>query len=173
MDNQLFPIFVSLCILTHIVRFTYEILKHKKIINPGRLSFIIIFTNMLLLWTSWFLLCRLDPSIIFLPPIINYFGISLVLLGIIVFLVALFTIKTLETYEGNLITNGIYSRIRHPMYLGFLLWLLGLPVFYGGIYSFLLAIPFAANILIWRHLEELELEKRFDDYKFYKKKTLF
>ena len=111
---------VYLCIITHIVRLIYEILKHKKLIKASRISFVIIFSNMLLLWTSWFLLCSFDPSATNFPHIIRYFGISLVTLGVIIFLTALLTIKTLETYEGDLITSGIYSRIRHPMYLGFL-----------------------------------------------------
>ncbi|MBP1683552.1 MAG: Phospholipid methyltransferase [Ignavibacteriaceae bacterium] len=173
MNNQMFLLLVSLCIITHIVRFIYEILKHKRLIKASRFSFIIIFSNMLLLWTSWFLLCSIDPSATNLPLILRYLGISLVIIGVIIFLTALFTIKTLETYEGNLITSGIYSRIRHPMYLGFLFWLIGFPLFYDGIYSIILAIPFATNVLFWRHLEELELDKRFAAYKLYKKKTFF
>ena len=164
---------VCICIITHIVRLGYEILKHKKIIKATRLSFVIIFSNMLLLWSSWFLLCSSDPSAINLPLMLRYFGISLAVIGLIIFLTALFTIKTLETYDGELITNGIYSIIRHPMYFGFLLWLIGFPLFYGGIYSIILAIPFALNVLFWRYLEELELDKRFSDYKSYKKKTFF
>jgi protein-S-isoprenylcysteine O-methyltransferase Ste14 len=173
MNNRIFFPLVALCIITHIVRFIYEILKNKKIIKASRLSFIIIFTNMFLLWTSWFLLCRLDPSATNLGPIIQYFGISLAVIGLIIFLTALFTIKTLETYEGDLITKGIYSRIRHPMYLGFLFWLIGFPLFHGGVYSYILVIPFTINVLFWRHLEELELDKRFPDYKLYKLKTYF
>ena len=164
---------VYLCIIAHIVRLIYEILKHKKVIKASRISFVIIFSNMLLLWTSWFLLCNFDPSSTNLPLILSYIGISLVIIGVIIFLIALFTIKTLETYDGDLITSGIYSRIRHPMYLGFLFWLIGFPLYYGGIYSFILVIPFAINVLFWRQLEELELDKRFADYKLYKMKTLF
>jgi protein-S-isoprenylcysteine O-methyltransferase Ste14 len=128
---------------------------------------------MFLLWGSWFLLCSFDPPAINIPITLRYSGIALVIIGVVIFLIALLTIKTLETYEGSLITSGIYSVIRHPMYLGFLLWLIGLPLFYGGMYSFILAIPFAMNVLIWRYLEELELDKRFTDYKNYRKKTLF
>jgi protein-S-isoprenylcysteine O-methyltransferase Ste14 len=148
-------------------------MKHKKILKSGKLSFTIIFSNMVLLWTSWFMLCGLGISDIYLPQILHYFGIVLVITGIIVFLTALFTIRTLENYEGGLITHGIYSRIRHPMYLGFLLWLIGAPLIYGGMYSFILLVPFGINVLFWRYLEEIELEKRFPSYKFYKRRTFF
>jgi len=108
-----------------------------------------------------------------LPVIINYFGLLLCLIGVILFITALFTIKTLEDHDGDLITKGIYSKIRHPMYLGFILWSLGFPIYYGAIFSFILSFLFIANILFWRYLEEIELEKRFLDYKVYKTKTLF
>jgi protein-S-isoprenylcysteine O-methyltransferase Ste14 len=59
------------------------------------------------------------------------------------------------------------------MYLAFLLWLLGLPIYFGGLYSFTLALLFIANVLFWRHLEELELLERFSGYSDYKKNTFF
>jgi len=85
----------------------------------------------------------------------------------------LFTIKSLESYDGDLITKGINSKLRHPMYTAFILWLIGFPIFYGAIYSIFLAILFGANILFWRYLEEKELVKRFPSYRDYKKTTLF
>ena len=128
---------------------------------------------MLLLWASWFALCILDINKIDLPDIIRYFGIFLVILGILVFLTGLLTIKALESYDGDLITHGIYSKVRHPMYLGFILWLIGMPVYSGGLISFALCIVFIVNVLFWRHLEEKELENRFPAYKEYKKTTIF
>jgi len=173
MKKELFLILVIVCTLTHIIRAIYEILKRKKLIKATNLSFIIVFTNMLLLWASWFALCILDVNKIDLPDIIHYFGIFLVVLGIVIFITGLLTIKALESYEGDLIKHGIYSKIRHPMYLGFILWLIGMPVYCGGIYSFILCIVFIANVLFWRHLEEKELAKRFSLYEDYKKKTIF
>jgi protein-S-isoprenylcysteine O-methyltransferase Ste14 len=173
MKKELFFILVIVCTLAHITRAIYEILKHKKRIKASRLSFIIVFTNMLLLWASWFALCILDINKIEVPDIIRYFGIFLVVLGILVFLTGLITIKALESYDGDLMTHGIYSKIRHPMYLGFILWLIGMPVYYGGLISFALCIVFIVNVLIWRHLEEIELENRFPAYREYKKTTLF
>jgi len=154
MDNKLFFISGIVCVITHIVRSVYEILKHKKILKPGKLSFVIVFINMVLLWTSWFALCSLDIYRINLACIIRYLGITLIGIGIIVFFIALFTIKTLESYEGDLITKGIYSKIRHPMYLGFILWLIGGPIFFRGsffIFSF---------VFIYREYLILEIFRR-------------
>jgi protein-S-isoprenylcysteine O-methyltransferase Ste14 len=128
---------------------------------------------MILLWISWFLLCNHDIYKIYLPGIIRYTGISLSIIGVIVFLAGLFTIRTLESYDGDLITTGIYSIIRHPMYLGFILWLIGFPIFFEASFSMVLSLPFIANILFWRYLEEKELEKRFPAYPVYRKTTIF
>jgi protein-S-isoprenylcysteine O-methyltransferase Ste14 len=168
-----FKVLVIVCILTHIVRTVYEILKYKKKLNPDKLTFVIVFIDMLLLWMSWFALCSLDIYRIDLPEIIRISGIILVVTGVIIFLIALFTIKTLESYEGDLITKGIYSKIRHPMYLGFIFWLIGFPVFLGALLSFFLSFVFIANVLFWRHLEEKELDKRFPSYSDYRKATIF
>jgi len=173
MNKEYFFVFVILCIITHIIRSVYEILKHKKILTPNKLSFVIILVNMLILWISWFVLCTLDTHRIDLNSVIRYSGIVLCVFGIVLFLTALFTIKTLESYEGDLITTGIYSKIRHPMYLAFILWLIGFPIYSGALFSLYLSLVFIANILFWKYLEEKELEQRFISYKEYKKSTIF
>lgn len=173
MTRNLFFAFAGVSLLTHAIRSAYEILKHRKLLNPGKVSFVIILINMLLLWVSWFMLCSFDIYKIELPWLIKYSGILLVVIGLILFLTALFTIRTLETYEGDLITTGVYSKIRHPMYLGFILWLLGFPIFFGALFSFLLSLLFIANVLLWRYLEEDELIKRFSPYADYMRKTVF
>ena len=171
--EKIFLIAVIVCIICNIVRFIYEILKHKKIIKANQFTLVIIFTNMALLWVSWVLLCFSDVHRIEIADIIRYVGISLVGIGLVVFLVALFTIKTFESYEGDLITKGIFSKIRHPMYLGFILWLIGLPVYFVALYAFILAFVFIANVLFWRYIEEKELIERFPSYPDYKKTTIF
>ena len=173
MKSPSFFLLVVVCTFTHIVRTIYELLKHKKILKPNKLTFVIIFTNMTVLWVSWIALCTRDIFQILLPGILHDFGLWLCITGLTIFVTALFTIKTLETYEGDLITNGIYSKIRHPMYSGFILWSIGFPVYFGAVFSAILSLAFIANILFWRYLEEIELEKRFTDYKEYRKKTLF
>lgn len=173
MNKNIFFTLTAICILTHIARTIYEILKHRKLLIPDKRSFIIVFTNMIVLWVSWFLLCSKDEFLVDLPVLINYLGLALVVMGVFIFLTALSTIKTLETYAGDLITHGIYSRIRHPMYLAFILWLIGMPIFYGGYLSLAIGLVLTANVLFWRHLEEKELISRFSGYREYRSRTIF
>lgn len=173
MNSRTFILLVAFCVITHIIRTIYEVLKHKKMLGPNKITFVIIFTNMAVLWASWIALCSSDIYKINLPAIVQYSGLLLSLIGFIFFITALLTIKTLETFDGDLITKGIYSKIRHPMYLGFILWSIGFPVYFGAGFSFILSFIFIANILFWRYLEEIELDKRFPGYKEYKVKTWF
>jgi len=173
MRKELFFLLVIICISTHVIRSFYEILKHKGLLKPGKVSFGIMLMNMLALWVSWFLLCGFDVFRLKIPFAIRNLGLLLSAGGVIIFLIALSTIKTLESYEGGLITKGIYSRIRHPMYLGFIFWLIGFPVYYGAVISFFLAFLFILNVLFWKYLEEIELVKRFPTYSEYKTKTIF
>jgi protein-S-isoprenylcysteine O-methyltransferase Ste14 len=173
MADKTFLALVMVCILANFIRDAYEILKDRGLLRPSRSTFLVMFANMALLWLSWGFVCALDPYALTIPYAIRYAGIVLFSAGIVLFLAGLLTLKTLESYEGDLVTTGIYSRIRHPMYLGFALWLIGLPVFFGGPVSLILSPVFVANILWWRWLEENELENRFPSFKAYKKVTLF
>jgi protein-S-isoprenylcysteine O-methyltransferase Ste14 len=173
MSKEPFYFLVIICVVTHVIRTIYEILKHRQILIPNKFSFIIMFINMLLLWVSWFLLCKNNIYKIDLPSFTIYLGIIISVLGLIMFLTSLFTIKTLESYEGDLITSGIYSKIRHPMYLGFIFWLIGFPLMFEAIFPMILSLIFICNILFWRYLEENELLDRFPTYLDYKKKTIF
>ena len=122
MNKNIYFILVAVSVITHSLRSVYEILKYKKILKPNKLSFVVMFINMGLLWTSWFELCRHDVYRMNLADSIRYSGFSLFALGVIIFFISLFTIKTFESYKGDLITKGIYSKVRHPMYLGFILF---------------------------------------------------
>jgi protein-S-isoprenylcysteine O-methyltransferase Ste14 len=173
MDERLFAVPVAVCILAHVARDIYEALKERHILTPDRTTFLVMFSNMVLLWISWCLLCLFDPSKVDPPSLIRYAGIGLFGAGAILFAAGLLSLRTLESYDNDLVTGGIYSKIRHPMYLAFILWLVGLPFVFGGVLSFILAPFFLANVLLWRHLEERELEQRFAFYREYRRATLF
>ena len=77
---------------------------------------------------------------------------------------------TVKPYkESNaLITTGIFSLTRNPMYLGFIMILLGIAILLGSITSYLIVILFAVHMrLQFVRTEETALEKRFGS-KWYK-----
>ena len=75
--------------------------------------------------------------------------------------------------KGFLVKKGIYSKIRNPMYFGFIIWNIGFPVFMEKLFSLTSALLWTANILLWKVLEEKELEDKYPEYLEYKKKTWF
>jgi protein-S-isoprenylcysteine O-methyltransferase Ste14 len=76
-----------------------------------------------------------------------------------------FASATIEIAEGQeVISTGPYAVVRHPMYAGGLVYLLGMPLALGSYWGFLV---FAAMLpaLIWRMLDEEEfLAKKLPGY---------
>lgn len=75
-------------------------------------------------------------------------------------------------YESRLVTQGIYSRIRHPRYVEMLLFILGHALFtnYLAAYIvFFLSLPWVVLVV---RLEERELRNRFgEDYERYRQRV--
>ncbi len=70
--------------------------------------------------------------------------------------------RTLDDHE--LVRHGPYAYIRHPIYLGMLLFLLGLAVALGHLVQLVVAIPvFLTGTLIRTRIEDRLLEDRFGD----------
>ena len=93
-----------------------------------------------------------------MPPYASVAGDVLVAIGfLIVFLVYKensFASATIELApEQKVISTGLYSLVRHPMYMGGLFWLVGMSLALGswwGLLVFFLIVP----ALIWRILDE-------------------
>lgn len=68
--------------------------------------------------------------------------------------------STIQVIEGQtVISTGPYAIVRHPMYAGALVMLLGIPLALGswwGLYALLLIVP----VLIWRLLDEERLLRK-------------
>ena len=70
--------------------------------------------------------------------------------------------RTLDDHE--LVRHGPYAYIRHPIYLGMLLFLLGLAVALGHLAQLVIAVPiFLAGTVIRTRIEDRLLEDRFGD----------
>jgi protein-S-isoprenylcysteine O-methyltransferase Ste14 len=74
----------------------------------------------------------------------------------------------------HLVTTGLFSRIRHPMYAGFILWIVGWVVRDGAVVSLAVGLVGIGNILYWRRLEERALESGYGEvYRTYRQQTWF
>lgn len=172
MENGFFILF-GICFLLHISRTVYSILKYQNKINSkNKFLYTIIFIVMILLWVTWFQMCEFDTNKIQVPIYIKFFGFFLFILGIISFILSLIQLRGVENID-HLETRGIFSKFRHPMYFGMILWIIGYPLFQQSKYALITSVLWIINILIWRSLEEKELMKKYDGYKIYKEKTLF
>ena len=55
--------------------------------------------------------------------------------------------------EQRVITTGPYALVRHPMYAGAFLYLIGMPLALGSFWGLVALVPMAA-VIIWRLLDE-------------------
>jgi protein-S-isoprenylcysteine O-methyltransferase Ste14 len=173
MDNGYF-IFIVLFLLSLTIRSGYELLKEAgKVNSESKFVFGFIFTAMCALWVCWFALCPLDPFQVNLPDAVRWSGFALFALGMILAIGALLQLRGLENID-HLITTGLFTKIRHPMYTGFGLWILGWSIYHGAIASLAVGLIGIANILFWRRLEDARLAARYGDtYQQYRLTTWF
>jgi protein-S-isoprenylcysteine O-methyltransferase Ste14 len=74
--------------------------------------------------------------------------------------------------EQTLVTTGIYRRLRHPIYLAFILWQAGLALAFRGTHALIFSGIYVLALFPLIILEERELGRRYgDEYREYKKQT--
>jgi protein-S-isoprenylcysteine O-methyltransferase Ste14 len=156
------------------VRTSYELLKDAGKVDPrSQALFSMILLDMIVLWASWFAACAMDPFRLVLPGIVHLAGIAILGVGIVLAVGALIQLRGVENID-HLVTEGFFRRIRHPMYLGFTLWILGWALFQGAVAGLALGLVGIANIFFWRRLEEQHLEAQYGEtYRAYRARTWF
>ena len=127
---------------------------------------------MRILLQKWSFTVRIDnPYEMHLPSWARYTGLAFFIIGFFLFIFSHVKIRGQET--DKLVTTGIYSKIRHPMYLGFTIWIIGFPIFTNAAFALASAIIWLPQISYWRISEERQLGKKYENYQEYKKKTWF
>jgi protein-S-isoprenylcysteine O-methyltransferase Ste14 len=172
--NTDYLVFLSLYLGSLIIRTGYEILKKAGRINPkSRIVFAVVFAVMCLMWASWFSLCPMDPFRFALPAMVRWIALGVVILGLALAIRGVAQLRGLENIS-HLVTTGLYSKLRHPIYTGFILWILGWAIYHGAVASLVIGCIGIWNILYWRRLEEENLESWYgDDYREYRRGTWF
>ena len=85
-----------------------------------------------------------------------------------------FASATIEVDSGQkVISSGPYALVRHPMYLGALIMLLGVAPALGSWFGLFAAIPLAL-VIVWRLLDEEEfLARSLPGYSEYRNKVKY
>jgi protein-S-isoprenylcysteine O-methyltransferase Ste14 len=164
----------GLCLIGLAIRSGYELLKEAgKVDTKNTAIFAVVFVAMCLMLASWPAMCPRDPWRIAFPGVVRWIGRGVLLAALGLALGALFQLRGLENID-HLVTTGLFSRIRHPMYTGFVLWIVGWVVCYGAVVSLAVGLVCIGNILYWRRLEEGALESHYgEEYRRYRRGTWF
>ncbi|HXQ37743.1 MAG TPA: isoprenylcysteine carboxylmethyltransferase family protein, partial [Anaerolineales bacterium] len=110
------------------------------------------------------------PITLVVPNFLRNIGFALIVAGFSLGLAAISEFRKARTTVdphgsvSSVVTSGIYRFTRNPIYLGFLLMLIGIPLNSGTYWGLILApvfIYFMNNLVIER--EEAYLEKKFGD----------
>ena len=117
-------------------------MKSKKIMPP---------TYLLIAMLVMIAIHFLFPGKLIIPPIWNLLGIIPVVLGVVINLVAdgsFHKVKTaVRPFEESsvLVTDGFYRISRNPMYLGFVLTLIGIAILLRSLTPYLVILIF----MVW------------------------
>lgn len=137
------------------------------------------FTAYILLWvfgidgmfTFEYLLTQVIGDLFY--PIFMYvifpIATALIVIGL---LLIIFGWKAIHENKGEMVTTGIYSHIRHPQYLGFLLLTLGMNLEWTTFFTFLLyPVIVVLYYKLARSEEKYSIEIYGDRYREYMKKV--
>ena len=168
--NTEYLILFLICLICHLFRSLYEILKYKNKVSPAnKIVFAFVFINMCLLWMSWFMMSEVDPIKFVIPFWLRITGLVLFIIGVFLFIYTVVKLKTLDDYKGELVQDGLFSIIRHPMYLALLLTTLPLIVTKFSMVRLLLWLILLVDLLLKINFEEELLTVRVAGYANYAK----
>ena len=155
---------------------------HKKLINFFKRSDYFLSKDLILVIVQFGLIILHFISIDY--SIINkdltgtkFLGLGVVSFGLILISISLITLgRNLSPFpipreKGNLITNGIYSRIRHPMYFGLISISTGNCFINFSFMKVILTLLLMIVLSIKIKIEEQYLLVRFPNYSIYKSKV--
>jgi protein-S-isoprenylcysteine O-methyltransferase Ste14 len=169
----MYYIFFGIVFMCFAFHTAVHVLEHYRKLPERKVTHAAIGTSMFFGWFSYFYMSFSGFSAANVT-VVSYAGLLILAGGLYLFIVSHARVhKRMHGGKGKLVTDGIYRHLRHPMYLGEILMLLGAPILGQSILTLLLSPVFIIQILVWRQFEEQELVKEFPEYAGYRKRTLF
>lgn len=101
-------------------------------------------------------------------------GLLLILVGLGALILARIEFEKESSKQLGLVTRGVYSRIRHPIYVFSFIAFVGLLLYLNELQGILLLLPIQLVLFHRARREEQELEALYGDrYRQYKQRTWF
>lgn len=160
-------------IVCGLVRTAYECLSPDDLQESPLLLKVMVGVTMFGFWVSWFRMCSVDNASLGVPEYLRWGGFGVFVAGLVFFIGGLMQLIIAHRNHAGIVTNGFFSVIRHPMYLGFLFWLIGFPLYRDAGTSLWLALPGMAMVFLWGYFEERRLAAKNTTYRDYRDRTLF
>ena len=140
-----------------------------------------IITGIALVLLGWFCVANRDrydhlstqllTKMSLLSLVLHILGVILIVIGVAIRILAWLQIPNTHRI-GNLVTNGIYSRTRNPVYLAFMLIIAGIAFLFPGLLTLIWLIICIAVLYGLAKAEERDLERVYGDkYLDYKRKV--
>lgn len=108
---------------------------------------------------------------------IGLIGVGIIALGAIILVTSFLrlgkslTANPVPKEDGVLVTSGLYSRVRHPIYFGLLVLATGVVLDAGWWPQVIIALMLYLLLNIKAQFEETLLAQKYPDYKAYAQKT--
>ena len=122
-------------------------------------------------------LLEIQALVTITPRWIRLSGIPIFIAGLVICGIAVLQLnRNLSPFPSpksgsHLITNGVFRLVRHPIYSGILLGLLGGSLYYQSLYKMAISTLLMALFYFKTTYEEERLAAAFKDYHSYKAKT--
>lgn len=108
--------------------------------------------------------------------IVEIIGFVLFIIGAILIFLTMrensYLSRTVEIQEGHkVITTGPYRIVRHPMYLGLIIFMTGWCLALGSLFSLIFVAFIFIGLIIRTHFEDKKLHEELEGYEEYAEKT--
>ncbi|MFX1275852.1 MAG: methyltransferase family protein [Promethearchaeota archaeon] len=108
-------------------------------------------------------------GLIIILPLVELIGFIVMSLGFIIIFLTMkenaFLSKAVEIQEGHeVITTGPYGIVRHPMYMGFILYMFGYCIALGSLFSLIFAVIGIVGLIARTVLEDKMLHEELRGY---------